>query len=79
MTPLALDDAELAIIERFAAPLPPQIRGTFLERVCALVAGEVIGPGSLHRACATAQNELREAPPIDGRGRGSGAVSKYSR
>jgi hypothetical protein len=68
MSPVAFDDAELAIIERFAAPLPPQIRGTFLERVCVLLAGEIIGPGVLHRACAIAQGELRQAPAVDGSG-----------
>jgi hypothetical protein len=76
MPPLALDDAELAIIERFATPLPPQIRGTFLERVAALLAGEVIGEGILHRVCAQAQNELRQPPAIDGTHRSQG---KYAR
>jgi len=68
MSPLALDDAELAIIERFATPLPFQVRGDFLKRVCALLDGEMIGPGILHRVCAQAQNELRQPPALDGRG-----------
>jgi len=77
MSPLALDDGELAIVERFAQPLPPQVRGTFLERVCALLAGEVIGPGILHRVCAQAQNELRSPPALDGRPHTG--LGKYSR
>lgn len=66
--PLALSDADLAVIERYATPLDPRLRSVFLHRVVALLDGQVIGDGLLGRICAQAQGELRQAPAIDARG-----------
>jgi hypothetical protein len=74
---LALTDDELAIIQRFASPLHPNDRSTYLERVSQLLKGREIGPGLIHRACEQAQRELRRPAELDGRG-GLGQ-GKYAR
>jgi hypothetical protein len=63
--PLALTDADLATIERYAQPLDPRLRSTFLHRVVALLDGQVVGDGLLGRVCAQAQGELRQASALD--------------
>ena len=67
---LRLSDDQLATIQRFAEPLHPADRSTYLERVSALLDGKVIGPGLLHRVCEAVQLELRRPSAIDGRPHG---------
>src|SRR3954471_11423315 len=65
MPPLALSDNQLDTVMRGAAPLPPQDRHKYLQRVAELLyqQGE-IGDGAVARACREAQRAFF-APPID--------------
>ena len=56
MLPLALSDDQLDTVMRGAAPLPPQDRHKYLQRVAELLyqQGE-IGDGAVARACREAQ------------------------
>jgi hypothetical protein len=76
MLPLALSDDQLDTIMRGAAPLPPQDRHKYLQRVAELLyqQGE-IGDGAVARACREAQ-KLFFDPPIDTVHHGR--VSKYA-
>jgi len=62
--PLALTDAELNQIMRYAGPLHPRLRRAFVERVAYELRGRVIGDGLVHRACAKVLKEsgLFDAP-----------------
>ena len=64
---LRFTDNELTIIRRFAEPLHPNDRGSFLQRVAALLQGVELGDGALHRACQETQLQFRRATAIDGR------------
>jgi hypothetical protein len=72
---LALSDDQLDTVRRFASPLHPNDRSTYLQRVTELLKDQVIGDGLLHRVCERAQLELRRPPALDPRG----SISKYSR
>jgi hypothetical protein len=52
MTPLALSDAELAVVMQAAQPLAPDQRDGFLQAVAAELAQiPAVGPGAVHRVC----------------------------
>jgi hypothetical protein len=45
MPPLALTDSELDAVYRAAGPIPPAVRGAFLEEVAQRLAGRELGDG----------------------------------
>ena len=59
--PLALTDDELSTVMRYGGVLHPHDRKAYLEKVSRLLQGQLVGPGSLHRACEQAQLELRSS------------------
>ena len=65
-TPLALTDAELDQIMRYAGPLHPRVRRAFIEHVANRLRGKTLGDGLVHRVCAEV---LRESgifdPPLE--------------
>lgn len=68
MPPLALTDDQLAALQRFAEPLHPSDRGSFLTRVASILQDREIGDGAVHRAAEQAQLEYRRpTAAIDGR------------
>ena len=76
MLPLALSDDQLDTVMRGAAPLPPQDRHKYLQRVAELLYQEgEIGDGAVARACAEAQRTFFD-PPIDTAHHGR--TSKYA-
>ena len=59
MLPLALSDDQLDTVMRGAAPLPPQDRHKYLQRVAELLYQEgEIGDGAAARACREAQRDV---------------------
>jgi hypothetical protein len=77
---LALNDDQLAVVQRMAAPLNRHDRSKYLERVAQLLDGETIGDGVIHRAAKRAQSEfLTTAAAIDGRTRMVTRPPKWSR
>ena len=60
--PLALTDAELDQIMRYAAPLHPRVRRLFVETVASCLLGKVLGDGAVYRAC---REVLRESGMFD--------------
>jgi hypothetical protein len=67
LRPLALTDQQLDAISNGARCFFPADRGRYLERVAELLAGVLIGDGTVYRAVATAQRELyRASPPEPG-------------
>ena len=69
MSTIALSDDQLAAIDRAAAVLQASDRRPFIEAVYDRLAGQLIGPGSLHRALAAAQREFLQARPVVPNGR----------
>ena len=69
MSIVSLSDDQLAAIDRAAAPLQVGDRGPFVEAVHDRLAGQLVGPGSLHRALAAAQAEFLRARPLIPNGR----------
>jgi hypothetical protein len=59
MRPIAFTDQHMQQIAMAARPLPPNLRGGYLERVAALLAGRDFGDGDVHRAVMMAQREAR--------------------
>ena len=49
MKPIGLTDEQLLTIQRAAAPLHPQDRGPFLEKVAEMLNGHEIGDGLVGR------------------------------
>jgi hypothetical protein len=64
MPPLALTDDQMLIIQQAAAPLQPQDRGQFLQRVAFLLRDVEIGDGAVGRAVRQAQAETLKARPV---------------
>ena len=62
--PLALTDAQLAIIRLVAEPLQPRDRAAFLEIVAALLDGHEIGDGTVARAARAAQQRYWDPPQL---------------
>src|SRR5262245_8605537 len=54
MTPLRLTDEQLNQVMRTAAPIPPHLRGDFLQRVAEQLRGSEFGDGEVYRACRMA-------------------------
>jgi hypothetical protein len=72
---LKLDDAELDIVMAACRPLDPHRRDSFMTEVAAELAGhQELGPGVVHRVCATVQRRHFDAPML---GNSPGAISKY--
>src|SRR5262249_48824709 len=72
---LRLSDEEMTQIFRCAAPLPVSDRDRFLENVASKLAGVIVGPGSVYKACLEAQRELLDYPDFSNGSNGS--WSKY--
>jgi hypothetical protein len=65
---LAFTDSQMTIIQNFAEPLEPALRGAYLQRVAALLRGRELGDGVVSRMAQLAQSEFRRVPAqIDGR------------
>ena len=64
MSTPSLSDDQIAVIDRAAAVLQAPDRGPFVEAVHDRLAGQLVGPGSLHRALAAAQAEFLRARPL---------------
>jgi hypothetical protein len=67
--PLSVDEECIAVIRQYAWPISPHRRPAFYERVTELLRGEVLGPGSCARACATAQLDFIASPDAIADGR----------
>jgi hypothetical protein len=73
MPPLKLNDDELDAIMAAARPLALNVRDAFLQEVATTLAGyQELGPGIVHRVCATVQRRHFDAPDL-----GHGDNSKY--
>ena len=55
MKPIGLTDEQLLTIQRAAAPLHPQDRGPYLEKVAEMLNGHEIGDGLVGRVAREAQ------------------------
>ena len=74
MSPIKLSDDELSAVLAAARPLPVASRDAFLQQVAsALQSCGEIGPGSVHRAIATAQRAHFDPPNLSK----SAGSSKY--
>jgi hypothetical protein len=63
--PLSLSDSELDAVMAAARPLEARMRDAFLQRVASeLGRCGAIGPGVVHRICATAQAEFFDPPDL---------------
>jgi hypothetical protein len=72
---ISLTDDELTAVMRAAQPIAVDRRDEFLQRVASSLRDCVeIGPGSVHRAIAEAQQKFFDPPDLDF---GSGRWSKY--
>jgi hypothetical protein len=73
---IKLSDDELAAVMSAAAPLAVERRDAFLQEVAnALARCAEIGPGTVHRICATTQRQFFDPPNLTvGR---VGRTSKY--
>ena len=65
MKPIGLTDEQLLAIQRAAAPLHPQDRGSYLEKVAELLNGHEIGDGLVGRAAREAQRQFLRAPELE--------------
>jgi len=68
--PLALTQAQLDQVMRTAGPIPPYLRGDYLELVARALAGCEIDDGAVYRACRDAAkvvmwNVVRDAEPSE--------------
>jgi hypothetical protein len=50
MASLALTSHQLAEVQLIAQPLPPDLRGRYLQLVAAALSGHDFGDGDVHRA-----------------------------
>ena len=67
-------DRQLDMIMATAEPLPPADRGLFLAEVAALLEGQTIGNGAVHRACCQAWQKFWTPPDLAG----TAGTTKYS-
>ena len=56
MKPIGLTDEQLLTIQRAAAPLHPQDRGPYLEKVAEMLNGHEIGDGLVGRVAGARRN-----------------------
>lgn len=61
---LPLSDDQRAAVLRAAAPLQEPDREPFIQAVYDRLCGQLIGPGSLHRALREAQAEFLRSRPV---------------
>jgi hypothetical protein len=62
--PIGLTDNQLHTIQQAAAPLHPNDRGPYLERVAGMLQGQgELGDGVVSRAAKAAQGEFLRPPP----------------
>lgn len=59
-TPLHVTDGQLKTIMEICAPLQPLARVAFLEALANRLRGEVLGDGTVGRACRELQREFRD-------------------
>jgi hypothetical protein len=64
MPPIKLTDRQLDAIMRTAEPLAPADRSPFLEEVAALLQGQTIGDGLVHRAVHRAWQKFWDPPQL---------------
>ena len=76
--PLSLTPDQLAAVDRAAAHLRAGDREAFTQTVYDRLTGQLIGPGSLHRALAAAQREFLQVKPLLRTGMRTGPY-KYGR
>ena len=65
MKPIGLTDEQLLTIQRAAAPLHPQDRGLYLEKVAEMLSGHEIGDGLVGRVAREAQRLFLRAPEFE--------------
>jgi hypothetical protein len=65
MKPIGLSDEQLLTIQRAAAPLHPQDRGPYLEKVAEMLSGHEIGDGLVGRVAREAQRLFLRAPEFE--------------
>ena len=63
--PIGLTDEQLLTIQRAAAPLHPQDRGLYLEKVAEMLSGHEIGDGLVGRVAREAQRQFLRAPELE--------------
>jgi hypothetical protein len=73
MPPIALTDSELEAVYRAAGPIPPAVRGAFLEEVAQRLAGREVGDGLVYRVVMEVQRKFWSPPDLSR----AGGVSKY--
>ena len=59
-----LSDDQIAAIDHAVRPLQVGDREPFIQAVRDRLCGQLVGPGSLHRALAAAQAEFLRAKPV---------------
>jgi hypothetical protein len=64
MPPLALTDSQLDAVYRAAGPIPPDVRGAFLEEVAQRLAGHEIGDGAVYRVVMEVQRKFWSPPDL---------------
>jgi hypothetical protein len=65
VTPIKLNDDELAVVMSAARPLPVACRDHFLQEVASALQGyDEIGPGIVHRVIAQVQREFFDPPDL---------------
>jgi hypothetical protein len=64
MPPLALTDSELDAVYRAAGPIPPAVRGAFLEEVAQRLAGRELGDGVVYRVVMEVQRRYWSPPDL---------------
>ena len=75
MPPIRLSDSELDAVLDAARPLDVRVRDAFLQQVASELARcDEVGPGVVHRICATAQRTFFDPPDL---AHAPGATSKY--
>ena len=63
---IALSDTELEQVMSAARPLPPKLRGEFLQAVAAEIEQQhQRGPGAVYRACRELQRQFSTASEYD--------------
>jgi hypothetical protein len=76
-SPIALTDSQLSAVMRAAEVLAPADRSPFLETVAALLQGQTIGDGAVHRACADAWAKFWDPPQLE-RAKGASTCADWT-